>query len=307
MDGKVKTSGEASHPEMAPRNLALLPVPFPDARLLLSGFSATYLIDSQARGATLDVGDILRGSLRIIDIEDAGTVTCIGSGTLYNELTAVFEYKVTDKSRLQNGEFGYVFGPVARFAAELESLLNKPAGSLNGAMFAMFEDSAQNYSRMRTNPAQTREDLIRTANDGTYLYCFGYTHGNSTIFGPKRNVNFHHGEGVAAVLFSDKVAAAATQGNSGTLGYFYYGLNVIDYGSGPLLSEGEPSNFGPGLVVLSGASIATPPIGIDTPFDLLGDIDLTITPLTLKPLPGRKPGTLPRGIKALADYGFFDR
>jgi hypothetical protein len=149
---------------------------------LLSDNSGEYLVDAPATGdnptGILGVGDRLVGVAGINTIENPGSTT-IGAGTIYDELTAVFDLTVTNKvtfgqalsgggtcSRIVCAEFG----PSAGFAP--------PGFAANAnAMIAFYDDSADNYTRDLTDPdtATARATMIARAEDGNPMWLFGET------------------------------------------------------------------------------------------------------------------------------------
>lgn len=132
----------------------------------------TYVMDIDQDG-TMSVGDILRGMFEVQSIGDLIVPgnTSIGAGSVNNELTAVFDIKVT--AALAPGAMGnpypgqwyWTFGPDAAFGTYPGDVGFIPPPPPPGAMIMMFDDSAQDYTDDAVVPGQ-EESLISTAGAG---------------------------------------------------------------------------------------------------------------------------------------------
>ncbi len=106
----------------------------PAGSVLFSDNSAEYLIDRDQNG-TLDVGDSLRGILSIDNVTGSGPQVAIGTGTVYNELTGLFQVVVTSKVAVGGGRYNYTFGFDATF------------GQGAGVVGVLWDDAAQDFAR----------------------------------------------------------------------------------------------------------------------------------------------------------------
>lgn len=126
---------------------------FHGATTLFEDDSAEQWIDTD-RSGTLNVGDKLRGILRIEKLvqEPGGTEVDLDAGSGNNELAGIFETEVIAMFEANSvtdvggplpyaggSRADYLFGPSASFAAEF-------GGLPIGAMVALFEDSAHEYA-----------------------------------------------------------------------------------------------------------------------------------------------------------------
>lgn len=125
--------------------------------VLLEDDDATYAIDRNQNGF-LDVGDSLRGMIRIQRIEE----TNIGQNTGQPELTAVYQVRVTEKIR-SGDQFAFTFGAdedFGEFSADREDY----ADVYSNPLVAIYEDQSPDVTL--TNAA-TPEDAIATATNGS--------------------------------------------------------------------------------------------------------------------------------------------
>jgi len=140
-------------------------------------------IDYDANGnGLLEVGDTLSGWLDINEIFQldaasglkTGLSTSLGSGTLYNELTGIFEIEVISRTLLLAGTdtvFGtaddvyqYTFGAHAGFADGLDGVSGTADDLPTGSMYALYEDASQNFNLSD----------VTTAYDGSLVMVFGF-------------------------------------------------------------------------------------------------------------------------------------
>ncbi len=167
-------------------------------------------------------------------------------------------FVVSDKAAGGLG-FNFSFAPYAGFATEVENSLGYAAGTLAGTMLAVFEDSSQNYSRLATGGLTTVEQLITTANDGSYMFSLGSTG--------------QLGEGWSASSLSDDVGGFALPG-AANFGLFNYGLNIID--NVTFINFTDVATAFGGFADLSGSGSLVSQFGFDTPFDVFDNVDMTV-------------------------------
>ncbi|MCB1965327.1 MAG: PEP-CTERM sorting domain-containing protein [Candidatus Accumulibacter sp.] len=108
----------------------------PAGTALFSDNSAEQWLDNNGN-KILDVGDALRGIFSIDNITDvaANNQIAIGTGTVYNELTGLFQVLVTGMAPLSATRANYEFGFDPSF------------GMGAGVVGVLYEDPAQNFAR----------------------------------------------------------------------------------------------------------------------------------------------------------------
>lgn len=161
------------------------------SNVVLEDNDKSYIVTDVADGAgalgTLSVGDILRGMYTVQNVKKAPPGTPIGSGTAHNELTAVFDIKVTNvwapnqagHPGSDTNKYFWLFGPDAGFGGYLGDA-GMPAVPVN-TMVMVFDDPAQDYTDDNVAIGQ-EENLIATAANGPLWGAFGMVPGGPAEF-----------------------------------------------------------------------------------------------------------------------------
>jgi hypothetical protein len=248
--------------------------------------SAEYLINADGTTAdnmgdtTVDVGDRLRAWFNVGTVENVSTSATnnIGVGAV-NEWSGLIDITVATKAADGAGGFNYSFIPTPGLAAELAGITGVPVANLTGAMVGMFQDPAQNYSRI-SPPADdipgtvSEEALVGTAIDGTYFWTLGFS---GAMGAPGV------GEGWVANAVTDDITVIAgipLPGNGGTVNI---GLSLLDNNTSVVL-EAIPCIFG-GNVDFCGSANLIGTVGATTPADIFDNIDIAFKPIAV-PEPG---------------------
>jgi hypothetical protein len=244
---------------------------------LLSDNSGEYLVDAAATtdnpSGVVGVGDRLVGIAGINTIENPNSTT-IGSGTVYDELTAVFDItvinRVTAGQALSGGGtcsrlFCFEFGATAGFAPP-------GFGSQAGAMLAFYDDSADNYTRDLTG-ATALADMITRASDGTPMWLLGKTESDDFWWA---------GSDVDDITVAGGLTA---------FGNFNFGLTLLDSVLGPDLGNRDcvfnPITGGGSIGNLCGNGQLLGKGGQASAFDTFDDVNLDINIASVP-----EPGTL---------------
>ena len=218
----------------------------------LSDNSAGYLINAPGSApgdVTLDVGDRLRGVLRIETIEDlqgGGGVRMIVGPAQPTELTAIYDITVVAKTLITTipvNTYHFTFGPAP--AAIAWAGLPGPVPA-PGTMVRFYEDPAKNFTRLLTpddgdpafvgadvgiGPFVSEETLVALSTDGSPYWDFGLT-------GPVVNgqPTPTAGEGwVSDAIDNVKLARLINPPTAAGTGNF--ALNLISRYSGPSLGK----------------------------------------------------------------------
>lgn len=225
----------------------------PAGPVLFSDNSAEYMISgaNDQSATTLDVGDSLRGIFSIDNITGGGAQVAIGTGTIYNELSGIFQVVVLEKTAAGVGRFNYVFGvdPNAGFAA--------------GVVAMLFDDPAQNFARIGCASFANCE---ATATGGALWATLGLGGG---------------GFWTASNAF-DTPGLGATSPLTTPLGNFSLGVNFITNNTGfewnkvncvdtVDLSVTSVDVCGQGGILASGRLAS----GTNTPYDVFNNVDFT--------------------------------
>lgn len=271
----------------------------------LSDNDAEYLINADGTRASLtgdskvQAGDTIRGIITIDTIEDltGGTGTkSIGGASPTNELTGMLWFKVktvTDKcapgdlacqATPDSTRFTYTYEADPAFAAFLDAQVNVPytAAQLAGTMIAIFEDSANNYSRLGGTTAAALATDEANAIDGTFRVALGIVSASDFL---------------VSTSFTDDILAVKGVAPPSSGGLSNMGMTFIkedfaqDFGKVSCLLG--PVNVCGSTSLLGTASVATP-------FDIFTNTDFTIFVVP-------EPGTLLLSGLGLFGAGFARR
>jgi len=225
----------------------------PSGPVQFSDNSAEVLIDRVgAVAGTLDIGDSLRGIFSIDNITGSGPQVAIGAGTVYNELTGLFQVIVTDKVATSDpGRFNYTFGFDAAF------------GQGAGVVGVLFDDPAQNFAR--TNCA-TIALCESTATGGSIWATLGLTDGFWTASNAAENTLLGALFPLTTPLGNFSMGLNFLTNNTG------FSWNKVDCVDTVNLTLSQVDICGQGGVLASGrlSSSAT-----NTPYDIFNNVDFT--------------------------------
>jgi len=257
-----------------------------------------YLINkpgSAAGDTTLDVGDRIRGMIRIESLENVSsggaTVNLVGDAQA-TEFTAIYDITLISKTFLFQGPNGpmyqLVFGPTPTATA----WAGLPGGAPQpGTIIRFYEDPSKDYSRLLaanqvddgdpyltgadigTNQDFTEESLIARATDGAPYWDLGFTGAPSAAFNGQPSPAL--GEGWTA-FSTDQVAVLHALPAAGNGGIYNFGLNLTANFLGPALGP-VATNFG-GTAQMSGSGSLIGLNGFQTPFDFFSNVDFTFFP-----------------------------
>jgi hypothetical protein len=228
----------------------------PSGSSLFSDNSAEYLIDRDGDGV-LSVGDSLRGILSIDNIKGTGPITAIGAGSAYNELTGLFQVKVTSKTLTGNSAstgdlYSYKFG--------FDSLFGQGANVIG----VLYDDPANDFARDNCGGANDIAACEATATGGSIWATVGF--GASGFW--------------SAVNAAENTAIGALLPQTTPIGTFGMGLDFITNNTGYQWNKvkcldsatGAISNVdvcGQGGVLASGRLFDP----INTPYDIYDNVD----------------------------------
>ena len=253
---------------------------------LLSDNSAEYLIngDPQDTDTTVDVGDRLRGIFTIDTVQPndgSSPATSIGGTSSVNELTAIFDITVTDKTTFNGSTclqaFCWTFGTTASFAAEAAA-----AGFTNtdGAMVMFFEDSANDFERLLQtgDVAGDIAAMEASATGGNPFWLFGDDGGTEFFWNAGGN-------------FDDISIAEILPANT-SFGNFNTGLLLLEAIAGPQLGDVACTDLTSLAITTvnacgNGQLLSKGPTGVSGSFassyDSLDDVNFTVN---IVPAPG---------------------
>ena len=183
----------------------------------LSDDSYEKLVNLVGGTTTLDVGDQLKGILRVDQlVNPVGSYNYVSSGLgdWSSEITAVFQIEAKTKTAVSGGWL-WDFGPVS---------------SSTGAMITIYEDPSRNYVY---NGTET--DSFNSASDGSMYWTLGFL---GLL-----------GEGWTAFAPSDDISVLGGMPLGTNAGVVNFAMNLVSIGVGPPLARDQDSTIVPGNFV----------------------------------------------------------
>lgn len=229
----------------------------PGGPVLFSDNSAEVLVDRNGNGL-LDVGDSLRGIFSIDNITGSAGPVAIGTGTVYNELSGIFQVEVTSKipTFIQSGlqRYDFTFG--------FDSAFGKGAGVLG----VLYDDPAKNFARADCGGLNNVAACEATATGGATWATVGF--GSSGFW--------------SASGAPDTTAVGAILPLTTPLGNFSMGMNFLTNNTGYSWNKVnclDLTTFGTSSVdlcgqggILASGRLAS---GTNTPYDIYDNVDFT--------------------------------
>lgn len=200
--------------------------PFGAATNFMSDDSQEALINRVGGASTVDVGDSLRGIIRVRTFKTPLVDYDLGGASGNNELTAIFQTLVLGKTETSpgSGVYQFVFGPDPAFgeAAALGIAASTAGGA--GAIALFFEDATPDFTKSN-GPLPGSADYTN-ATDGTFFWALGFL---GDFFGG--NGVWDGGTGDDTIITSNDEAWIAVASDptpaSGQIGSAYYALNRV--------------------------------------------------------------------------------
>lgn len=250
----------------------------PSGNLLFSDNSAEYLIDRNGNGL-LDVGDSLRGILSIDNVTGSGPQIAIGTGTIYNELTGIFQVEVT--SKVVNGSrFDFTFGFDASF--------NQGAGVVG----VLFDDAAQDFARSNCGGVNDFAACEATATGGSLWATLGIgADGFWSASNAVDNPSLGGGRPLATPLGSFSMGLDFITNNTG------FDWNQVACADTTNLTLHSVDVCGQGGLLATGRNLNG---GANTPYDIFDNVDFTMNRVP-------EPGSLALVAAAILGFGAVRR
>ncbi len=250
----------------------------PGGNLLFSDNSAEYLIDRNGNGL-LDEGDSLRGILSIDNITGSGPQVAIGTGTVYNELTGIFQVEVTSKVATGAGRYNFTFGFDATF------------GQGAGVVGVLFDDAAQDFARSNCGGLNDFAACEATATGGTLwatlgIGADGFWSASNAVDNPSVGGNLP----LATPLGSFSMGLDFITNNTG------FEWNQVACADTTDLTLHSVDVCGQGGLLASGRNAG----GANTPYDIFDNVDFTMNRVP-------EPGSLALIASAVLGFGAVRR